>query len=80
MKKIINGKMYRTETATVMASKTTFLEKAVYKKENGEFFLHERFPDESEEITPLTIEQAFNIVTVLSPYVDRDPHFELPSE
>lgn len=48
MKKVINGKMYSTETATCVASwdngrgcgDFNYIEESLYKKTTGEFFLH----------------------------------------
>lgn len=45
MKQIINGKMYNTETATEIATRSNgctgweYLEETLYRKKNGEFFL-----------------------------------------
>jgi len=48
MKKIINGKLYNTETATYLGTRRngklmgdfSRLEEDIYRKDNGEFFLH----------------------------------------
>ncbi len=74
MKKVINGKMYNTETAKRVAiydnigkgnissyTDINYFCKALYQKKTGEYFFYEQetaWNDREETITPCTLESA----------------------
>lgn len=67
MKKIINGKLYDTETAREVGSWTNglgyndihFIRRTLYKKKTGEFFSHEEVGSSGlQDIIPLSLQEA----------------------
>ena len=69
MRKVIRGKMYDTNTAEKLCeykvSKFHSIYETIYRKTNGEFFkLVENFVDNFFGITPLSIDEAKEIIEV----------------
>jgi hypothetical protein len=66
MKKIINGKMYNTETAQNLAEFVAplppehpdYCHEILYKKTNGEFYLYRKNHTGLENILPYTVEKS----------------------
>ncbi len=64
MKKIINGKLYDTDTAKNLAEYNSpfpeghegFCVEILYRKTNGEYYLYEH--TDSEQIKPISVEKA----------------------
>lgn len=61
MKKVINGKLYNTDTATILSrQKSTGRESYLYRTPRGAFFRHTEtiWEGERDSIIPLTAEEA----------------------
>ena len=89
MKKVINGKMYNTETAKCIAVYDNFKGnrddinyfcKCLYLKKTGEYFIYEQdtaWHDREETITPCTLESAKKWV---EKYCDGDEYEKIFGE
>ena len=78
MKKVINGKMYNTDTAEMIYSLPSWKDTGhdMYKKKTGEFFIYcwSKWSGHEPHIEPLTEERAKELCEV---YLDGDEYEEV---
>ena len=84
MRKIINGKMYNTETAKLICNREerdgcNWYTGQVYKKNTGEYFLYEDNPY-MEHITPLSKEDAKQWIEIRGTVEEYIAEFGEPEE
>ena len=84
MRKIINGKMYNTKTATLICNREkregcNWYIGQVYKKNTGEYFLYEYDPC-MEWITPLSKEDAKQWIEIRGTVEEYIAEFGEPEE
>ena len=61
MKTVIKNRLYDTDTAKIVGRHTPpdeIFTEALYRKQNGEYFLHREFPDRKDKIIPLSYDEA----------------------
>ena len=81
MKKIINGKLYDTDTAKYIGNYEygnrgdfTYISETLYQKKTGEFILHSEGWFGGESIIP---EHDFDVKVWVATYCDVDTYIEL---